>query len=186
MAEHSTPEINPPAPALEVVAKPTALSGTVTLVANDVHVVGTDTRFTSELGTGAPPYTYIYVTGIGVFQVALVEDDTHLELQTPPAAAVTDAALWLCGLMLRVHGNGLAPCLTVGAQGNVGIGTDNPQNALDVFGGVNARWFQGDGTRIINISFSQISGRLSPGQLPPEAATTAALKALEDRVAALE
>lgn len=60
--------------------------------------------------------------------------------------------------------------LMINTNGNVGVGTFNPQTPLEVAGTVKATSFLGDGSQLTGIPLSGLTGTLTAAQMPVEAA----------------
>lgn len=60
--------------------------------------------------------------------------------------------------------------LMINTNGNVGIGTSNPGEALEVAGTIKAAGFAGNGSELTGIAASALTGTLAAAQLPPTVA----------------
>jgi hypothetical protein len=125
------------------------LDGTVSGAKDDVILTGTGTSFkTLTAGQKIRVSTQI-------FEVISISEDT-LTLKDPLTDAITDQLVYIAGGFLSLKDVNNADVLAIGQKGNIVSS-----------GSVQATDFTGDGSKLTNISVSELRGIIRSENLPP-------------------
>nr|VFK74274.1 MAG: Fibrinogen beta and gamma chains, C-terminal globular domain [Candidatus Kentron sp. MB] len=107
------------------------LTGHIAAPGGSVHVIGTGTRFTKEVGIGDS-----LLIGDKVFLVAGITSDIALTLNAPHPTGALNATAYTDSDLLSVQTGAEVTALAIDKSGNVGIGAKAPTTKLDVRGGI--------------------------------------------------
>jgi sorbitol-specific phosphotransferase system component IIA len=137
------------------------LTGTVTVSATSPIVEGAGTKFVDELKPG-----FVIQFDNATYTVVSIQDATHLTIDKPHYRGAPNLPAQTNGPLVSMADPAGANQFSIGADGDVVIGSATHASKLTVAGGVFAKELTGSGAGITGITAANISGVLTPAQIP--------------------